>query len=256
MRVLRLVRELRCPGRSFRCRRAPPPGRWIVNRSVMDRTEAAERPADDRPRAGRAALRARRSSVRRARKETARAETPMAFWVILATVGILCLLGLIMVLSVTTVKSTYEHNGAGYYFVRQAFYLAVGAVLMYVGYKFGHRRAAKFATPTMITTVVLLVSVLLLGERVNGSRRWFALGILNVQPSEIAKLAVIMWVARLLATRSREMHDWRRTILPVGAGLALIVLLIKMEPDLGTAIVLCLVVGLMLVVAGARLDVL
>lgn len=200
--------------------------------------------------AGAESLRKRRSSVRRRRKHVARAETPMAFWVILATVGVLCLLGLIMVLSVTTVKSTYEHDTAGYFFKRQLFFVAGGGVLMFCGYKFGHRRVAALASPAMVVTFVLLVLVLFLGERTNGSRRWFRLDFLNVQPSEIAKLAVILWVARLLASRTRDLDDWRRTLLPVGVGLGANLLMILLEPDLGTVAVMCFVVGIMLIVAG------
>ena len=179
----------------------------------------------------------------------------MAFWVILSTVGVLCLLGLIMVLSVTTVKSTYEHDSASYFFSKQATFLAIGGVLMFLGLKVGHRRLAKLAKPAMASAFVLLALVLVLGDKVNGSRRWFNIGFFNVQPSEIAKLAIILWVARLMATRAREMDDWRRTILPVAVGLGGNVLLIMLEPDLGTVVVLCFVVALMLTVAGARLDV-
>lgn len=209
-----------------------------------------------RPDSEKSQLRAKRTSVRRTRKQVARAQIPMAFWVILATVGILCLLGLIMVLSVTTVKSTYEHDTAGYFFNKQAVYLGIGSVLMFVGFKFGYRRIAVFAPAAMAVSLVLLVAVLFLGDKVNGSRRWFDISFFNVQPSEIAKLAVILWASRLLASRSREMDDWRRTILPVGLGVGATVSLIMLEPDLGTVVVLCFVVFVMLVVAGARLDVL
>ncbi|HNI35719.1 MAG TPA: putative peptidoglycan glycosyltransferase FtsW, partial [Microthrixaceae bacterium] len=204
----------------------------------------------------RPSLRSKRSTMRRNRKQAARAEIPMAFWVILSCVGMLCLLGLIMVLSVTTVKSTYEHDSASYYFRKQAVFLGAGGVLMWIGLKFGYRRIAMFAKPTMGVALALLIAVLFVGDKVNGSRRWFDFGFINVQPSEIAKLAVILWSARLLASRSREMHDWVRTILPVGVGVAATVALIVLEPDLGTAAVLCFVTAVILVVAGARLDVL
>lgn len=228
---------------------------------VRPRRRDAEPPRHATTRAERAAIsraerRARRSNVRRTRKAVARAETPMAFWVILACVGVLALLGVIMVLSVTTVKSTYENGSATYFVQRQGIFLVVGSVLMYLAYKVGHRRVARFAKPAMVVSLALLALVLVLGERTNGSRRWFNLASINVQPSEIAKITVILWVARLLAQRSREMHDWRRTILPVGVGLGVNLLLILLEPDLGTVVVMCFVIGVMLVVAGARLDVL
>ncbi|MFN8053342.1 MAG: FtsW/RodA/SpoVE family cell cycle protein [Acidimicrobiales bacterium] len=249
LRVVRLVRELRRTRRSLRRARPSTPGGDTMTAPTTRRPREAAAP---RPRRD---LRAKRTSVRRARKQSARAEIPMAFWVILGTVGVLCLLGLIMVLSVTTVKSTYEHDTAGYFFSRQAIFLGLGGVLMFLGFKVGHRRLAKLAKPAMAVTFVLLALVLFLGQRVNGSSRWFAIGFLNVQPSEIAKLAVIMWVARLLASRARQMDDWRQTILPVGIGLGANLLLIMLEPDLGTVVVLIFVVAVMLTVSGARLDV-
>ena len=167
-----------------------------------------------RPDSEKSQLRAKRTSVRRTRKQVARAQIPMAFWVILATVGILCLLGLIMVLSVTTVKSTYEHDTAGYFFNKQAVYLGIGSVLMFVGFKFGYRRIAVFAPAAMAVSLVLLVAVLFLGDKVNGSRRWFDISFFNVQPSEIAKLAVILWASRLLASRSRETVSYTHLTLP------------------------------------------
>lgn len=179
---------------------------------------------------------------------------PMAFWVVLGCVGVLCLLGLIMVLSVTTVKSTHEVGNAWFYFNRQLAFVGAGSGLLIAALVVGHRRIAPLAPVAMGVALVGLVTVLFVGREVKGSTRWFSLGSVNVQPSEIAKVAIVLWAARLLAQRAHQLDDWRQTLLPIGVGLGVTCLLIKLEPDLGTVLVLCTVVGVMLVVAGARVG--
>lgn len=173
--------------------------------------------------------------------------------------AMLCLLGLVMVLSATTVKSTNEYGTAWYYFRRQAGWLAAGMIALVLTLKVGHRRLRPLVPLGLATAVggllLVLVPTPISKGPVNGSRRWLSFGSTNLQPSEIAKLAVILWVAALLTERVSELHDWRRTILPIGVGTLAVAGLILAEPDLGTAVVLCTIVAAMLLVGGARLDV-
>ena len=201
--------------------------------------------------------RARRRLSRRNRR-LPRPQVPTVFWVIVATVGLLCLIGLIMVLSASSVTSTRQHGTALYYFERQAQWLVVGLVAMFIASRIDYHRLARLGPMLMTGTVVALVLVLFPSPITNsakGSSRWFDINGVNFQPSELAKLAVILWISTLLHQRRREMADWKRTILPVGVGLAVLGALILAEPDLGTVIMLSVISGVMLVVAGARLDV-
>ena len=185
------------------------------------------------------------------RRRHERVPKPAAFWLIIVSTLLLCLLGLLMVLSATTVLSTHEHGSAGYYFSRQAIFLAAGLVLGAIAFGIGPRRIARLAPLGMILTASALTAVLVLGDRIKGSRRWFAVAGINMQPSEIAKIVVILWAARLLASRAHRISEWRESVLPVGVGFGAIAVLIYLEPDLGTVFVLASVIVVMLIVAEA-----
>ena len=103
----------------------------------------------------------------------------------------------------------------------------------------------------MVLTATALMAVLVLGDRIKGSRRWFSVAGINMQPSEIAKIVVILWAARLLASRAHRISEWRESVLPVGVGFGVIAMLIYVEPDLGTVFVLASVILVMLIVAEA-----
>ncbi|HPB45946.1 MAG TPA: FtsW/RodA/SpoVE family cell cycle protein [Microthrixaceae bacterium] len=198
--------------------------------------------------------RATRSRIRRERREVARGEIPTEFWALLASVTMLCCVGLVAVFSSTTVRSIAGGDAPTAFLSRHALFLGIGAVLMFAGYKVGYRRVSLLAPLALGSAATLLVAVLIFGSTYNGARRWFSFGFVTFQPSELAKLAIIVWVARLLAMREREMHLPGRTVMPVAVVVGLAGFVIYLEPDLGTAVVLAAVAATMLVVAGARLD--
>src|SRR5262249_22160884 len=107
--------------------------------------------------------------------------------------------------------------------------------------------------PALIVSVVLLLAVLVpgLGVQVNGARRWFDLGPLQVQPAELAKLGLILWLAADIARRGTRLADPRRLRPPLLVTAA-VVGLILVEPDLGTAVTVGVVALAMLIVGGAR----
>ena len=200
----------------------------------------------------------RSRSTNRVRR-VARPQAPAVFWLIVATVGLLCLIGLIMVLSASSVTANRVYGTALYYFKRQAQWLVLGLIALFGASRFDYHRLAKLAPMLMTVTSVGLVVVLFhtpFTKSVNGSARWFDIAGVSFQPSELAKLSVILWVATMLHQRRRELGDWRRTILPITVGLGVLGLLIILEPDLGTVVMLAAIAAVMLVVAGARLDVL
>jgi cell division protein FtsW len=114
------------------------------------------------------------------------------------------------------------------------------------------RRAVR---PLLVISLVLLVAVLVpgIGVEVAGSRRWLGTGILRFQPTEIAKLALLVYSADLLARRSKDLHDWRRVLRPVLIVLAVIGALVIREPDLDSTIVLGLIAFAVLAAGGVRL---
>jgi cell division protein FtsW len=106
----------------------------------------------------------------------------------------------------------------------------------------------------LILSVILLLAVLVpgVGIYVSGARRWIGYGIFRIQPSEIAKLALLIFTADIVSRRARELSDWKRVLRPVVLVLVLFAALVMKEPDLGTTLVMALLVIAMLVAGGVR----
>ena len=166
------------------------------------------------------------------------------------------LLGLIMVLSSSMVIDFDSRGSALFHFHRQLIWVGLGWGLLIFTSLVDYRRWAKFATPMLICSLVLLGLVLLpgLGVTVNGATRWLQIGPVIFQPAEIAKFALIVWVARFLAARNEHIRNPRLSIRPVLLLLVLMSLLILGQPSLGSAVVVATIVFTMLLVAGCRMG--
>jgi cell division protein FtsW len=163
--------------------------------------------------------------------------------------------GMVMVYSATSASATIGGGNPAYYLRRQAIFAALGVVLLVVARRWSYRSLRHAAPLLVVGTLFLLVLALAGGRNVNGARRWIDLGGATFQPSELAKLAVVVWVALYLSKRPvpRTLGELTR---PLGVLLAVFCALVLAEPDLGTVIAICLMVGAMLVVAGAPLRML
>ncbi len=184
---------------------------------------------------------------------------PPLFWGVALPVFGLSLLGLVMVLSASSVPRRGSDVSSWYYFGRHAIWLTIGTVALVVANKVDYRIWLRLAPAVLGVALAGLVLVLLptpLQHSVNGAKRWLGSGGWGGQPSEIAKLGLVLWLAALLARRADEVRDWRRSIAPAFGVLGALGVLILAEPDLGTVILLAAVTFIMLVVAGTRLDVL
>jgi cell division protein FtsW len=226
-------------------------------------TVAAPRP---RARAGTGAKtrsRARSTGPRSARKtksttrskSTTRttAHSPTAT-LVATTVAVLNLVGVVMVLSASSVASLTDYGSPWYFFLRQLMWTFVGIVAFVIAIRLDYHALRRFVRPLLIASGVLLVVVLIpgIGVYVAGSRRWVGTGAFRFQPTELAKLALLLYVADLASRRAREIGDWRRVVRPVLLVLAVFGCLVMREPDLGSAIVLVLIVATILVAAGTR----
>lgn len=178
---------------------------------------------------------------------------PTAFYVIAVVVTVFTMLGLVMVLSATSISQFHKGNSPWRLFNRQLLWAVLGVVGMWFAMRVPTRRWRRLVTPVLLASLgaMLLPFVPGIGDRVNDASAWVAIGPLNFQPSEFLKLAVLLACAHLLATRHDQMHDPARTLFPVlgiavvGAGLCLL------QGDLGSAIVLAAIVFAMAFVAGA-----
>jgi cell division protein FtsW len=167
-------------------------------------------------------------------------------------VGLLCVVGLVMVLSASAAEAQSEYGTPWYHLQRQAIFLAVGVVALLVASYVDLQRVRSLVRPLVAVTAALLVVVLLpfAGQTVNGATRWLALGPVTIQPSELAKLALILFAADLLAARATQMHVARATSRPVLLVFGMFAVLIMLQPNLGTTAVLFVIVAAVLWVAG------
>ena len=174
---------------------------------------------------------------------------------LLLLVAAFSLLGLIMVLSSSMVIDYDSRGSALFHFHRQLIWVGLGWGLLIFTSLVDYRRWAKFATPMLIVSLVLLGLVLIpgLGVTVNGATRWLQFGPVVFQPAEIAKFALIVWIARFLAARNEHVRNSRLSVRPVLLVLVLMGLLILGQPSLGSAVVVATIVFTMLLVAGCRI---
>jgi len=168
-----------------------------------------------------------------------------------ATVGLVCA-SLVMVYSSSAVLGLEQYKDRPTYFLfKQATFALLGFALMQVLMRVDYRR---YRQPGLIWTVLGMTAiglvVVLFGARINGARRWFNVAGVGVQPSEFAKLAVIFFVAAVLERRMDRIDDLRYSLLPVGVVLGCVVALIMLQPDLGTALSIIVIVAAMVFAAG------
>ena len=158
--------------------------------------------------------------------------------------------GLVMVYSATSARAAVGGGDPMTYLVRQAVYATLGVALLITFSRTSYRALRSLAPTLVVASLVLLAAVLLVAPPVNGARRWIPLGPLAFQPSELAKLALTVWVAAYLARRPppRTLGELAK---PLGLLAGLMCALVLVEPDLGTAIAIALVLGAMLLIAGA-----
>src|SRR3989442_13002872 len=170
----------------------------------------------------------------------------------------LCLVfvGLVMVFSASAVIAK-ERYGSGYTFLfRQLAWAVTGIVAMFVAMKLDYRRYKHPAVVFSVlgVTTLMLISVFFL-DRTHHTHRWIHWGSFTFQPSEIAKPALILFLAFFLECRTRSIDDWRGTLMPAIIPTAAFFGLIIFQPDLGTAISCAAVTGSVLFVAGVGIGV-
>jgi cell division protein FtsW len=160
--------------------------------------------------------------------------------------------GLVMVYSASSARALLGSDDPAYYLKRQALFAVLGLVALVLLARTDYHRLRKAAGPLVVASFALLLAVLVIGTAVNGARRWIPIGTFTFQPSEFAKLALALWTAALLARRPppQTLGDFIR---PVGVVVGAACLLILIEPDLGSALAIGLMVLAMLLVSGTPL---
>ena len=171
---------------------------------------------------------------------------------------VLCLMGAVMIFSASAITAQQMYGHSYIFVARQAAWLVMGLLGMFALMKLDYHRLRE---PAVVYTVLCLVVVMLVGtfflDKSHATHRWIKLGPLNLQPSEMAKLAIILYLAWFLDLRRRretslefKKQDFLQTILPAVAPILVCVALIVAEPDLGTSVDVVLIMAAILFVAG------
>ena len=200
--------------------------------------------------------RSARSRHPTAHKPSRRRLRSVNFIGLLVPIAALNLLGFVMVLSASSVSALDEFGSSWYIAARQGMWVAIGIAVALVVLRIDYHRWRRISGPLLVLSVALLVAVLVpgVGVNANGATRWLGYGSLSLQPSELVKLALVIWIADLLARRSAWMSEVRLTLVPVAITFGVVAGLLMLQPNLGTTLVLGMMVVTVLYVAGTRLG--
>lgn len=175
-----------------------------------------------------------------------------SYYMLVGASALLLTIGLVMVLSASSVWSFRVFDGDSYAVVRrQLMWLSLGLPAAFIASRMPLRLVRALAYPAYLLSLVLLLATAFVGTSVNGNQNWLGVGSLAIQPSELAKLALVLWAAHIYANKERRLHSLHQLVVPVVPGLLLATLLVVAGRDLGTALVFFAILLGMLWVVGA-----
>src|ERR1041384_1351533 len=173
-------------------------------------------------------------------------------WLFAAAIG-LALFGVVMVYSASAVIAQKENGNQFFYVIKQGAWVAIGLVVMLLAMQFNYQllKNRRIVYGLLLMCSLGLMSVFAFSST-NGAHRWIKLPGLSLQPSEISKLALIIFLAYFLEKRAGEEGDFWRTFIPCGIVTGWLAALVVVEPDFGTAMMLALIFTVVIYTAGAR----
>ena len=176
--------------------------------------------------------------------------------VLFAVVATLLAIGLVMIFSASSAQAYAERHDSAYYLKHQALYLIAGALCAAIAYRVDLQRLRAASPYILVACFAGLLAVLMphVGVAVNGARRWIGGGLVSFQPSEFAKLGLVIYLAAILAARGDRITSLVRGLVPLCAPVVAMALLILIEPDVGTSSLIVFTAFAMFFAAGARID--
>jgi cell division protein FtsW len=174
-------------------------------------------------------------------------------WLFAATIG-LALFGVVMVYSASAVIAERENGSQYYYVIKQAIWTSIGFVVMLAAMQFDYNRLRdrRIVYGLLLLTVLMLLAVFAFG-RINGAHRWIKFKGFSIQPSELSKLVLALFLAYFLERHAGDEQSFWRTFVPCAFITGLLAVLVVAEPDLGTAMMLAVIFGVLIYTSGARL---
>jgi cell division protein FtsW len=175
---------------------------------------------------------------------------------LLVPAAMLTVLGLAMVMSAGSVSATQGYDGnAFWYFQRQGIYAVAGLVALVIAIRLPHTVWRRLAVPMLLILIpLMLVAFTSVGTSLHGASRWIDLGPVTVQPAELMKLAMIAFAATVLTAKWGKLDDPVHLLIPLAPVVFIVAVLVIMQRDLGTTIVICGSVMVLLFVAGVRVG--
>ncbi|AUX40777.1 cell division protein FtsW [Sorangium cellulosum] len=197
----------------------------------------------------------------------AAAAAPQPFWrvrsspsgpvdsLLAAVVTALIGFGVVMVYSASAVEATVRYKDAQFFLKRQAVYAALSIATMWITSRIDYRRIKVLTYPVLVAVTGMLVACVAgLGHKAGNAYRWIALGPINVQPAEMAKLGIVLWLAYSLSKKADRIKSFSVGFLPHLIVVGLLMLLCLKQPDFGSAVILLFLTFTLLFVAGARVP--
>ena len=177
-------------------------------------------------------------------------------YLLLLAIILISILGLIMIYSSSYIWAQYKFNDAFKFVKTQALFLILSYIIMYIMLKIPYINYLKKANNIYIICIILLILVLIpgIGTIRNGSRSWFGIGGLGIQPSEFSKLGMIIFTSKYLSKNEKELKKIKKGVLPILLSLFLIFGLIMLQPDFGTGIIIVISIIVLLFVSGVPIS--
>lgn len=169
---------------------------------------------------------------------------------------LLSLIGIIMIYSSSYVWAEYKYGNPYKYLINQSIFLIIGFILMYITSKINHKFYKTKANTILTICFILLILVLIPGIGIvrNGSRSWFGIGPFGIQPSELSKLGLIIFVSKFLSNNNRIRKDTKKFTIPILFVIMIFFFLIMLEPDFGTGMVITLTLVCLIFVSGSKIS--
>jgi cell division protein FtsW len=173
---------------------------------------------------------------------------------LIAAVTILLTIGLIMVFSASAVMAHEKHGSIIHFSKKQMLwgFLSILSIFVFSRIKINFTMRKGFPLYLVLAAAVMLIGLFFWGDLVNGARRWYNLGIGSFQPSEFGKFALIIYFADILTRKGKLLHDWKKGLIPHLLIMLLILIPIYMQPDLGTTIMIGMVIAIMIFLSDVR----
>ncbi|EPY04219.1 stage V sporulation protein E [Paenibacillus sp. E194] len=165
--------------------------------------------------------------------------------------------GVVMVYSASSslaaVSALYNHD-ALYFGKRQLMWAGLGFIAMLIAMNIPYTMYKKLFIPLFIVTIIMLMLVPYIGKDVNGARSWFGVGSIGIQPTELAKISIVLYLAALITKKGEKFRDFKKGLFPVMIIVGFVVGLIMLQPDFGSAMILAFCAGVIVIAGGANLK--